>query len=71
MQMSSVQHKTEKPKRNKHVSDHATLALMPYLFTDTLGHGHGGHTPGLCARDDAVLGVAFLVQVLGQLRRLS
>jgi hypothetical protein len=44
----------------------------PYLLRDARGDGHGGDAPGLGAADlHAVLGVAGLVQVLGQLRRLA
>mmetsp|Transcript_3866 Transcript_3866/g.8122 ORF Transcript_3866/g.8122 Transcript_3866/m.8122 type:complete len:276 (-) Transcript_3866:430-1257(-) len=53
------------------------LPLLPFLcdagrdlFADAFGDTYGGHTSGLRAADDAVIGVALLHEVLGELGSL-
>ncbi|KAF3853914.1 hypothetical protein F7725_014602 [Dissostichus mawsoni] len=49
----------------------AVLETDAVLLRDPLGHGHGGHTTGLCAADLPPGGVAGLRQVLSDLRGLT
>ncbi len=42
--------------------------LNAHLLADSLGHTHGGHSPGLGAPHQPKLGVAILMQVLGHLQ---
>lgn len=50
---------------------HLLTEVSPHLFTDSLGHRHGGHTAGLGASDHPIVRVAVFMQVLGQLCGLS